>query len=144
MSNEKNELTNEEQMETNENALDTRMQDPGFWKEIWEQIRLVWLLMRDNEVPVYLKLLPLAAVIYVIIPTDLIPDFFIPFGGLDDITAVLVGAKMFIEMAPQNIVARHIQNMRRVDAGLDLDGVEQSDKELDASIVIEGEFERKE
>jgi uncharacterized membrane protein YkvA (DUF1232 family) len=99
--------------------------------------------MRDNEVPGYLKLLPLAAVIYVINPADLIP-LIPPFSGLDDLTVALVGAKMFIEMAPQNVVTRHIQSMRLRDAGLDLDGGEPSEKELDASIVIEGEFERKE
>jgi uncharacterized membrane protein YkvA (DUF1232 family) len=92
-----NQLNNEEQMETTENALDpnsleSRAKDPGFWKEIWEQVRLVWLLLRDDEVPVYLKLLPLAAVLYVLFPLDLISDFVPIVGQLDDVTAILVGA----------------------------------------------------
>jgi uncharacterized membrane protein YkvA (DUF1232 family) len=132
----------EEQMETTESTLDPRVKDPGFWKEIWEQIRLVWRLLRDNEVPVYLKLLPVAAVLYVLLPTDLIPDIFIPIGQLDDITAVFLGAKMFIEMSPQDIVNRHIRTMRMELGSANLDGVEQSDKEIDASIVIEGDFEQ--
>jgi uncharacterized membrane protein YkvA (DUF1232 family) len=129
-------------METTETALDPRVKDPGFWREIWEQIRLVWLLLRDNEVPVYLKLLPLAAVIYTIFPADLIPDIFVPFGQLDDLTAILVGAKMFIEMSPQDVVNRHIRAMRMQYESANLDDVEPSDKEVDASIVIEGEFEQ--
>jgi uncharacterized membrane protein YkvA (DUF1232 family) len=132
----------EEQMETTESTLDPRVKDPGFWKEIWEQIRLVWRLLRDNEVPVYLKLLPVAAVLYVLLPTDLIPDIFIPIGQLDDITAVFLGAKMFIEMSPQDIVNRHIRTMRMELGSANLDRVEQSDKEIDASIVIEGDFEQ--
>ncbi len=137
MSDKKQFANNEEQMESTENALDPRVKDPGFWKEIWEQIRLVWLLLRDNEVPIYLKLLPLAAIIYVIFPADLIPDLFVPFGQLDDLTAILVGAKMFIEMSPQDIVNRHIYTMRR-----QYGDAEPSDKEVDASIVIEGDFEQ--
>lgn len=137
MSDEKQFANDEEKMESTENALDPRVKDPGFWKEIWEQIRLVWLLLRDNEVPIYLKLLPLAAIIYVIFPADLIPDLFVPFGQLDDLTAILVGAKMFIEMSPQDIVNRHIYTMRR-----QYGDVEPSDKEVDASIVIEGDFEQ--
>ncbi len=142
MSDEKQIIINEEQMETTENALDPRVKDPGFWKEIWEQIRLVWLLLKDNEVPVYLKLLPLAAVFYVLLPTDIIPDIFVPFGQLDDLTAVFLGAKMFIEMSPQDIVNRHIRTMRNQFDSANLDDIEQSDKEIDASIVIEGDFEQ--
>jgi uncharacterized membrane protein YkvA (DUF1232 family) len=146
MSDEKQFANNEESMETTENVLDPstldpRVKDPGFWKEIWEQVRLVWLLLRDNEVPIYLKLLPLAAIIYVIFPADLIPDILPLFGQLDDVTAILVGAKMFIEMSPQDIVNRHIRAMRMQYDSANLDGVTPSDKEIDASIVIEGEFE---
>ena len=135
-------FNDEEQMETTENALDPRVKDPGFWKEIWEQVRLVWLLLRDSDVPIYLKLLPLAAFIYGLFPADLIPDFFVRFGQLDDLTAILVGAKMFIELSPQDIVGRHLHAMRMQYAGANVDEIEPSDKELDASIIIEGEFEK--
>lgn len=144
MSNKKNDLKNEEQMETTENALDPRVNDPGFWKEIWEQVRLVWVLLKDKDVPVYMKLLPLAAIAYVIMPFDLISDFIPGLGQLDDLTAVFLGAKMFIEMAPQDIVNRHIRAMRMNfdSANPDLNEVDHSDKEIDASIVIEGDFEQ--
>jgi uncharacterized membrane protein YkvA (DUF1232 family) len=145
MSEENKVVKKEEQMETTESALgssalDSRVKDPGFWKEIWEQVRLVWLLLRDREVPIYMKLLPLAAVIYVIFPADLVPDLFVPFGQLDDLTAILVGAKMFIEMAPQEVVNRHIRAMRMRYDSANGDAVELSDKEIDASIIIEGDY----
>jgi uncharacterized membrane protein YkvA (DUF1232 family) len=147
MSEEKRFDKNEEQMEITESvldegALDSRVKDPGFWKEIWEQFRLVWLLLRDKDVPIYLKLLPLAAVIYVIFPADLFPDLIPVLGQVDDITAVILGAKMFIEMSPQDIVNRHIRAMRMDYDSANLDGFEPSDKEIDASIVIEGEFDQ--
>ena len=65
-----------------ESTLTTDVKDEGFWKEIWRQVRLVWHLLRSPEVPIYLKLVPLAAVLYAIIPTDIIPDFSACIGSI--------------------------------------------------------------
>ena len=62
---------------------------------------MAWYLVRSPEVPLYLKLLPALAVVYVLLPTDFIPDVFPVLGQLDDVTALLVGAKVFIELALQ-------------------------------------------
>ena len=101
--------------------------------------------MRDPNVPIYLKLLPLAAVIYVLIPTDFIPDVFPVVGQLDDLTALIVGGKVFIELAPQKVVAQYIQSMRRQNEELPQED-EQSADELSESgnqngVIIEGEYE---
>ncbi|MBE2202097.1 MAG: DUF1232 domain-containing protein [Anaerolinea sp.] len=89
--------------------------DPGFWREVWQQIRLVWRLVRDPEVPIYLKILPLLTVIYLLIPLDLLPDVLIGLGQLDDLTVLLVGSKLFVEFAPPHIVSRHMQDIRVQD-----------------------------
>ncbi|MCZ7668954.1 MAG: DUF1232 domain-containing protein [Chloroflexi bacterium] len=57
-------------------------------------------LIRDPEVPIYLKVVPFVGLLYVIMPIDLITDFAPVIGQLDDITALIVGAKVFIELAP--------------------------------------------
>ena len=54
-------MQHEEKDETMESTLTTDVKDAGFWKEIWRQVRLVWHLLRSPEVPIYLKLVPLAA-----------------------------------------------------------------------------------
>lgn len=120
-----------------ETAMAERARDPGFWKEIWTQVRLVWALIRDPEVPVYLKLLPAAVVLYVLFPLDFAPDIYPILGQLDDLTAVLVGAKVFVEMAPPDVVARHQQRFseelaKRYDEG---------DDALKEAIVIDAEHE---
>lgn len=84
-----------------------RAADPAFWREIWNQARLVYYLVRDPDVPFYLKLLPLAAVAYVIFPFDLSPDLVPVLGQMDDLMALLVGAKVFVEMAPPHVVERY-------------------------------------
>lgn len=126
-----------------------RAKEPGFWREIWQQARLVYYLLRDPEVPFYLKFLPFAAFVYVLIPIDFLPDVAPVLGQLDDLTILLVGAKVFIELAPQHVAARHLQAIRTRD-GYEtvLEGAFAAgggdpavDAELAEQIVIDSEHE---
>jgi len=112
---------------------DSRQQagDPAFWREIWNQARLVYHLMRDPEVPFYLKLLPLAAVAYVLFPADLAPDLVPVLGQMDDLMALLVGAKVFVEMAPSHVVERYTATLQPQEA----------DDPLKDAIIIDAEHE---
>ncbi|MEW5987812.1 MAG: DUF1232 domain-containing protein [Chloroflexota bacterium] len=113
--------------------------DPGFWRELWQQARLVWLLLRDPEIPFYLKIVPLLALIYIIVPIDLSPDWLPLLGQLDDLTALLVGAKVFIELSPPEVVARHLATLRQQKvAGLpDPAGAASDSPSLEEAIVID-------
>jgi len=133
--------------EENHTAMDSSIRrtvaDQGFRKEMWHQVRLAWYLLKSPEVPWYLKLLPVIAVIYVFIPTDLIPDFFPALGQLDDITALIVGAKVFIELSPQDVVNRYLSSIRQVaasEAGMGGGRGEAADS-LEDAIIIEGDFQ---
>ena len=133
----------EDQMEANEATLINRVKDEGFLREILRQARLVWELLRSPDVPLYLKLLPVLAVIYVLIPTDFIPDVLPGIGQLDDLTALLVGAKVFIELAPQEVVARQIQAIRQrsAQAGNSDLATEKPESFPEDSIIIEGNYQ---
>lgn len=121
-----------------ETALDTRVNQPTFWKELWQQAQLAYYLMRDPDVPIYLKAMPLLALVYVLSPVDFIPGAVIPvLGQLDDLTAILVGVKMFIDMAPPHIVARY---QDQLTAGR-LQLVEKSPDDLDKAIIIDVKHE---
>ena len=98
-----------------ESALMTQPKDPGFWREVWQQMRLVVRLMRDPEVPFYLKFVPFVGLLYLVFPFDFVTDFAPIIGQLDDITALIVGAKVFIELAPPAVVARHLHEIRVAD-----------------------------
>lgn len=108
-----NDMKNEDKNDNMGTTLTSKVEDEGFWREVWRQARLAWYLIRSPEVPLYLKLLPALAVVYVLLPTDFIPDVFPVIGQLDDVTALLVGAKVFIELAPQDVVARYLQSVRK-------------------------------
>lgn len=88
--------------------------DPGFFKELWNQVRLVFQLIKDRDVPIYLKVLPFLGLAYVIFPVDFIPDVIPGLGQLDDLTVIVVGLKMFIELAPSDIVNKYLNDMRGV------------------------------
>lgn len=122
-----------------DSALTPKMKEPGFWRELWQQARLVYYLLRDPEVPFYLKLLPFTAVVYLLFPFDLLTDFAPIIGQLDDITALLVGTKIFIEMAPPHVVARHMEVIRAQDGFVTVESPASDD--LADSIIIDGEHE---
>ena len=107
-----------------------KRKDPGFFREVWQQIRLVYYLLRDPEVPFYLKLVPFVAVVYLFWPVDFLPDILPFLGQLDDFTALLVGSKVFIELAPPQVVARYMDEIRAADGfGPDTD--------VDEKIIID-------
>jgi uncharacterized membrane protein YkvA (DUF1232 family) len=143
MSEDERNIEQEENQESMDSTLTKNLSDQGFWREMWHQIKLAWYLFKSPEVPLYLKVLPALAIIYVLIPTDLIPDVFPVIGQLDDLTALIVGAKVFIELAPQDVVNRRIRSMRpQAPAGGDEgSGNGQTDDLSDNSTVIEGDFD---
>jgi uncharacterized membrane protein YkvA (DUF1232 family) len=56
--------------------------------EIWGKVLMLWNYVRDPKTPWTVKILPLAALLYLISPLDLIPDM-IPVLGLTDDVAVV-------------------------------------------------------
>lgn len=89
-----------------------QLKDVGFLGELWQQVRLVFYLIKDREVPLYLKVLPFVGVLYTLFPIDIITDIVPVLGQLDDLTILIIGAKVFIEMAPPQVVARYMAQMR--------------------------------
>ena len=98
-------------MAKKEKSMTENLKDVGFLGELWQQIRLVYYLIKDADVPIYLKILPFAGILYTLFPIDLIADVIPVLGQLDDLTILLIGAKVFIEMAPPQVVARYMEQM---------------------------------
>ena len=79
----------------------------GWVNEFLNQARLVWRLWNDREVPLWAKVIPPLALLYILSPIDLLPDPVLGLGQLDDLAVLLLGAKLFVEMAPPGVVQRH-------------------------------------
>jgi uncharacterized membrane protein YkvA (DUF1232 family) len=80
----------------------------GFFGGVVKQARLAWRLWNDGRTPTWLKLIPAAALVYLLSPIDLIPDLMLPgLGELDDIAVVLLALKMFLDLSPPGIIKEH-------------------------------------
>lgn len=75
--------------------------------QIMRTLALVWRLLKDPRVPFLPKLIIPAAMAYVIFPIDLIPDFILGLGQLDDLGIILLSIPLFIEFCPREIVEEH-------------------------------------
>ena len=79
----------------------------GWLKDFFRQFQLAWRLLLDSRIPVATKVIPLGTLAYLVSPVDLIPDAILGFGQMDDLMALLLGLKMFIDLCPPDIVAEH-------------------------------------
>ena len=75
---------------------------PSFFK-------LFGRLVNDSRVPAGAKLLLVGILAYLILPTDLVPDFLPGLGQLDDLAVILGGLKLFLRLCPPEVVQQHIQ-----------------------------------
>ena len=83
--------------------------------------RMVWGIMRDPRTPIGLKGLLVAALAYVVLPVDLIPDVIPILGQADDLTVLLLVLDLFIQNAPAEVKAEHAARARDGTADLDQD-----------------------
>ena len=67
---------------------------------IFHILRMFIRLMADRRVPVWVKLIPVAAAIYIISPVDLRPDFIPILGQLDDLLIAILLLVLFVVFAP--------------------------------------------
>ncbi len=81
-----------------------RNADPDLLARLWSDMTLAGRLLFDRRVGGVVKLIPVLTLLYILSPIDLIPDIFLPFGVMDDITAFFLGLQLFIHSAPPGIV----------------------------------------
>lgn len=105
-------------------------------RDIVRQLRLAWRLFLDRRVPFWNKLIPPVTLAYVLSPIDILSD--VPPVGLnqlDDVAVVLLGVKLFIELAPPELVREHLR-----DLGARVEEWRVVGEEADAGSVIEGSY----
>ena len=89
----------------------TRKKAKGFLKNVITLIpnllKLLYRLFTDSRVPTTEKVFLIGAIVYVVSPIDLIPDF-IPFiGEVDDLYLVALTLLRLLTRTPENVVREH-------------------------------------
>jgi uncharacterized membrane protein YkvA (DUF1232 family) len=107
---------------------------------LWHEIHLAFRLYRDPRVSSRLKsVVPVLAVLYVLSPIDLIPDFLLGLGQVDDLgvlgLAFFAGLRLIRRFAPSSVVDEHLNAM-----GLQPDGRRAPGARSESGEIIDTTF----
>ncbi|MGH7797647.1 MAG: YkvA family protein [Candidatus Binatia bacterium] len=72
-------------------------------------LKLFSRLAKDSRVLPGAKLVLVGILVYLVLPTDLIPDFLPVMGQLDDLAVILGGLKLFLRLCPADVVQQHVK-----------------------------------
>ncbi len=73
--------------------------------------RLIWALVRDDRMPGGGKAAIAAAMGYVLVGRDLLPDDLPLLGGLDDLVVVALAVDLFMETVPPDLLAEKLSEL---------------------------------
>jgi uncharacterized membrane protein YkvA (DUF1232 family) len=92
-------------------------------RQLPDYLRLLWGLMTDGRVASVDKLLVGAAIVYILTPIDLLPDY-IPFlGEVDDVFLLVTALQRLIRNAGRRVVLDHWVGTRSQLSDLNLQAV---------------------
>ena len=80
-------------------------------------IRLIWKLLTDSRVPFWIRIALPLALIYVISPIDILPDFIPVIGRVDDIIAIVAGIMILLKLAPKKVVNQYKKDDKTIIDG---------------------------
>lgn len=89
----------------------TRTPDTSLVRDLIRQLNLVWRLLKDGRVPIWIKVIPLLSLAYLLVPTDFVPDILLGLGQLDDMAVLALGIKLFTELVPASVVQEHREEL---------------------------------
>lgn len=73
--------------------------------------RLIWELVRDDRTPMGRKAMLAAALGYLVIGRDLIPDDLPLIGGLDDLVVVVLAVDLFLDGVPEAVIDEKLDDL---------------------------------
>ncbi len=76
-----------------------------------DKARLAYRLARDARIPLPVRAIPPALILYLSMPLDLIPDFIPVLGHVDDLVIVLIGIGLLLRFAPRYVMEDQIARL---------------------------------
>ena len=78
------------------------------WYHLPNFLKLFWRLLKDRRVSLWPKLVLILVLLYVFSPIDLLPDFLVVLGQIDDLVVIFLGLRVFIRLCPKEVVREHV------------------------------------
>jgi uncharacterized membrane protein YkvA (DUF1232 family) len=86
----------------------------AIWKlPLRKKIRLARSLAGDRRIPLLVRLLPPAMVLYLAMPLDVIPDFIPILGQADDVLVAAVGIVLLLRLTPRHVLEEKLRALER-------------------------------
>ena len=85
--------------------------DDSVLQDLIRRAKLFWRLLKDRRVPIWVKAIPFLSLLYLAVPVDLLPDVILGLGQLDDLAVLALGYRLFIGMAPPELVREHLNDL---------------------------------
>src|SRR5262245_17611455 len=73
------------------------------------KLRMAGQLATDKRIPLSVRGIPVALVIYLAMPIDILPDFIPVLGQLDDLLIVVASVVLLARLTPRPVLTEHIE-----------------------------------
>ena len=80
------------------------------------KLTFVRMMMGDDRVPIYVKIIPVLLLVYLISPIDQVPDFIPVLGYMDDVVIALLALALIIRLTSGPVVLDLLQRAQLADA----------------------------
>jgi hypothetical protein len=107
----------------------------GFFQDLTNRFRLISRLLMDSRVNPLIKVLPVATLVYVVFPADLLP-----LNPIDDALVIWIGTTLFVELCPPDVVQEHLQLLDRWPVSGKEQSTTGSFNSAQGEDVVDGEF----
>ncbi|HLA19474.1 MAG TPA: DUF1232 domain-containing protein [Dehalococcoidia bacterium] len=75
------------------------------------KLRLALALVREPRIPLLVRVIPPALVVYLAMPLDVIPDFIPVIGHLDDVLVLVIGIAVLLRFTPRAVLEEHLARL---------------------------------
>ena len=71
-------------------------------------LALAAAMARDECIPLIVRAIPPALVLYLALPLDIVPDFIPVLGQLDDVAVAVIAAGILLRFTPRSVFEEHL------------------------------------
>ena len=80
-----------------------------------DKLHLAVALAREPRIPLAVRVIPPALILYLATPIDVIPDFIPVIGQLDDLLIVVIGIGLLLRFTPRYVLEEHIARLESAE-----------------------------